>query len=156
MEEVDRLVDAGADIIALDCTARERVDGKAIETFLGEIREKYPNKILMADISTFDEGITAAKAGAHLVSTTLNGYTGYTRENMSEPNYGLLERLAKECETPVIAEGRIIYPRQAQRMLELGAWSVVVGGAITRPKEITARFVEAIDNVGAHCTRPLS
>lgn len=146
MEEVNQLVDAGTNIIALDCTSRKRADGKTIETFIGEILDKYPNQLLMADISTFDEGIAAAKAGAHLVSTTLNGYTAYTQDSSRDPNYELVEQLAKECEVPVIAEGRLLYPWQAQRMLGLGAWSVVVGGAITRPKEITARFAEVLSS----------
>jgi N-acylglucosamine-6-phosphate 2-epimerase len=144
MDEVDLLVNAGADIIALDCTARERADGRTTEEFISEILTKYPRQLLMADISTFDEGAAAAEAGVHLVGTTLNGYTEYTRDCAGEPNFELVERLVNKLDIPVVAEGRIHYPQQARRMLELGAWSVVVGGAITRPKEITARFAKSL------------
>ena len=45
----------------------------------------------------------------------------------------------------VIAEGHIHYPEQAVKALEAGAFALVVGGAITRPAEITARFTGAIN-----------
>ena len=107
------------------------------------IKEKYPDILLMADISNLEEGINAYKAGVDFVGTTLSGYTPYT-ENDPYPNYGLVENLAKSIPIPVIAEGRIHTPEQAKKMLELGAYAVVVGGAITRPLEITTRFLEGM------------
>ena len=61
------------------------------------------------------------------------------------PNYELVEKLVKALPIPVIAEGRVHYPDQAKKMLELGAHAVVVGGAITRPLEIAQRFYKAIE-----------
>lgn len=144
MEEAAQLVEAGADIVALDLTQRKRVDGKTVEQHLADLRRTFPDQLFMADISNFEEGVAAARAGADIVSTTLNGYTGYTEPIGSEPDFELVRKLVQECGVPVIAEGNIHYPWQARRMLECGAWSVVVGGAITRPKEITVRFVEAM------------
>lgn len=143
MKEIDTLVEAGADIIALDCTMRERGDGKTVNGFIKEIKEKYPDIILMADISTFEEGANAEKAGVDMVGTTLSGYTPYS-ENTDGPDFKLVERLSKELTIPVIAEGKIHEPQQAKKMLELGAHAVVVGGAITRPLEIAQRFVKAV------------
>lgn len=143
MKEIDTLVKAGADIIALDCTMRERGDGKTVNGFIKEIKEKYPDIILMADISTFEEGANAEKAGVDMVGTTLSGYTPYS-ENTDGPDFKLVERLSKELTIPVIAEGKIHEPQQAKKMLELGAHAVVVGGAITRPLEIAQRFVKAV------------
>lgn len=143
MNEIDDLVEANADIIALDCTLRERVDKKTVNEFIAEIRKKYPKIILMADISTFEEGINAEKAGVDLVGTTLSGYTDYSPLS-KEPDYELVEKLAKNLKIPVIAEGRLQEPKQAKKMLELGAYAVVVGGAITRPLEIAQRFVNAL------------
>ena len=143
MYEVVKLVEAGADIIALDCTLRKRKDGRTVEEFIKAIKEKYPRVLLMADISNLEEGINAWKAGVDMVGTTLSGYTSYTTK-LDGPDYELVENLVNSIKIPVIAEGRIHYPEQAKKMLELGATSVVVGGAITRPLEITNRFIKAI------------
>lgn len=145
MAEIDALVEAKADIVALDCTLRKRVDGRTINEFITAIKEKYPNIILMADISTFEEGINAEKAGVDLVGTTLSGYTPYSTK-IEGPDYQLVEKLVKILKIPVIAEGRIHEPKQAKKMLEIGAYAVVVGGAITRPLEITQRFIKEINS----------
>lgn len=146
MEEIDSLVEAGADIIALDCTLRERGDGKTPGEFIKEIKNKYPDQLLMADISNLEEGINAWKAGVDFVGTTLSGYTPYTK-GKEGPDYELVEKLAKTIEVPVIAEGKVHYPEQAAKMLEIGAYAVVVGGAITRPLEIAQRFMKEIANI---------
>lgn len=143
IDEVDELAKAGADIIAIDCTLRERVDGRTVEEFIKFVKGKYPNILFMADISNFEEGVNAFKAGIDMVGTTLSGYTSYT-EKTNEPDYNLVKSLVSAIDIPVIAEGRIHSPEQAVKMLELGAHAVVVGGAITRPLEITNRFIEAI------------
>ena len=144
MQEIDELVAADSDVIALDCTYMKRANGKTINEFLKEIREKYPDIALMADISTFEEGINAWKCGVDIVGTTMNGYTPHS-EKTEGPNYELVEQLVKALPIPVIAEGRVHYPDQAKKMLELGAHAVVVGGAITRPLEIAQRFYKAIE-----------
>lgn len=144
MREVDELVEAGADIVALDATLRPRFDGITINDFIHQIKEKYPHLLLMADISTFEEGVNAEKAGVDLVGTTMNGYTSYTESGDKSPNFELVRLLSETLTIPVVAEGRIHEPSQAKRMFEEGAYTVVVGGAITRPLEIATRFVQAI------------
>lgn len=144
MKEVDECVTAMADIVSIDCTDCERGDGLTPAEFLKKVKEKYPNIIIMADCATYEEGIAAYKAGADLVGSTMNGYTPQTKGCKGEPNFELVERLAKDLPCPVIAEGRVHTPEQVKKMLEIGAWAVVVGGAITRPLEIAQRFFAAI------------
>ena len=144
MREVDALAEAGADIIAVDCTDRKRGDGLSPWEYIGTIKEKYPDQILMADISDYQEGIQAWKSGIDLVSTTMSGYTDYT-PRLDEPDYELMRRLAADVDVPVIGEGKIHTPEQAVKALETGVWSIVVGGAITRPLEIATRFMSAIE-----------
>ncbi|HAP20544.1 MAG TPA: N-acetylmannosamine-6-phosphate 2-epimerase [Lachnospiraceae bacterium] len=144
MKEVDDLVAVGSDVVALDCTLRKRGDGTTINEFIAQIRQKYPDIILMADISNYEEGINAWKSGVDIVGTTMSGYTDYTSKK-DEPDYELMTRLAADIDIPVIGEGKIHYPDQAVKALQTGIWSIVVGGAITRPLEIAQRFMKAID-----------
>lgn len=149
MKEVDDLVAAGSDVVALDCTMRKRGDGRSINEFVAEIREKYPDIILMADISTYEEGINAWKCGVDILGTTMSGYTPYS-PRLDGPDYELMRRLSQDADIrkagiPVIGEGRIHDPAQAVEALRTGVWAIVVGGAITRPLEIARRFMDAID-----------
>ena len=108
------------------------------------IKEKYPDQILMADISDYQEGIQAWKSGIDLVSTTMSGYTDYT-PRLEGPDFELVRRLSEELPIPVIGEGRVHTPEEAVKMLDMGAWAVIVGGAITRPLEIAGRFMKAVN-----------
>ena len=143
MKEVDELVEAGSDVIALDCTEQKRGDGKTVSEFIREVREKYPEAVLMADISTYEEGVNAWKLGMDIVGTTMSGYTKYSPQ-IDGPDYELVRRLSETVDIPVIGEGKIHYPDQAVKVLEAGAHAIVVGGAITRPLEIANRFMNAV------------
>lgn len=132
---------AGADVVAVDGTHRPHPDGD-----LGNLFTNIHNQsdcMIMADISTLEEGLDAEAAGADMLSTTLSGYTPYSPQQ-DGPDLNLVKRLAAQSKIPVIAEGRYHTPEQARQALENGALSVVVGGAITRPWQITERYVKAI------------
>ena len=137
---------AGADVIALDCTDRPRPDGASLADLLGRIQRdlRLPT---FADVAALPEARAAAAAGAAMAGPTLAGYTDARPGSIMTdgPDFELLAQMIEQLPIPVIAEGRIHTPEQARRALDMGAWAVVVGSAITRPRSITARFVRAID-----------
>ncbi len=134
-------------IIAVDCTPRPRSGGADWRTLISRIKNEL-GTLVMADISTLDEGIAACDAGADIVATTLSGYTDYTSNLLnSGPDIALVRDLARAVECPVICEGRIQTPEQAALAIEAGAWSVVVGTAITAIDRITSRFVDKITSM---------
>lgn len=143
IQEVQELINADADIIAFDGTSRPRPDGSNLKEVIELIHSS--NKLAMADISTFEEGINCANLDADIISTTLAGYTAESEtDNDDKPNFNLLEKLVKNINKPIFLEGRVWYPEEVKKAFELGAHSVVIGSAITRPHLITKRFTEVI------------
>ena len=145
MKEVDELMTVQPDIIALDATSSTRPNGQSLDEFYKEIREKYPDQLLMADCSTVEEMIHADELGFDFIGSTLVGYTKQSNGDKIEANdFEILRTVLKQIKHPLIAEGNIDTPEKVKRVLELGAYSVVVGSAITRPQLITKKFVDAI------------
>lgn len=133
----------GADVVALDATDRPRPDNSSLLEIVRAVHAA--GALVMADVSTYDEGLAAAEAGADLVGTTLSGYTEATALLKTDgPDLDLIERLAGGIAVPVLAEGRIRTPADAAEALRRGAFSVVVGTAITHPTTLTAQFVSAL------------
>ncbi|MDZ7834699.1 MAG: N-acetylmannosamine-6-phosphate 2-epimerase [Alkalibacterium sp.] len=138
MKEVDELMDAGCDMIAIHATRQERPEGETLEDFVKAVREKYGDILMMADTSTVEEGIDAERLGFDVVSTTLVGYTRYTKgQSIFENDYAMLKEYLSSLSVPVIAEGNVDTPEKAKAALDLGVHAVVVGSAITRPQVIT-------------------
>ena len=135
MKEVDELVNAKVDVIALDATINQDVE------FIKAVMEKYPNQKFMADISTVEEGLRAEKLGFDYIGTTL---VGYTEQSKGINNFEVLDELIRQCTKPVIAEGNFDTPEKARKAMENGAYAVVVGGAITRPQLITKKFNDEV------------
>ncbi len=145
IKHAEQVAQAGSDVIAMDATRRARPDGCSTETMIAHIHKRI-GKPVLADVSTLEEGLAVAGAGADFVATTLSGYTSYS-PSQPEPDFDLLAQLVKRLTPkaiPVIAEGRIATPEQAVHAMELGAHAVVVGSAITRPQWIAAQFSAAI------------
>ena len=142
MTEIDALVAEGVDVIAIDGTKRERPDGRTLEDLMKEVRAKYPEQMFMADISCAEEAVECERLGFDIVGTTLVGYTEYTKGNdpLTE-----LAKVVAAVKIPVIGEGNLDTPAKAKKALEEGAYAVVVGGAITRPQQITKKFVTEME-----------
>lgn len=139
LKEIKEVINAGADIVATDATQRMRPK-ESLEEIIKYI--KISNRLAMADISTLEEGIKARELGFDIISTTLSGYTQNSVNNNDEPDFQLLEQLVKKLDCPVFLEGRIWEPNQVDKAFGLGAYSVVIGSAVTRPQLITKRFIE--------------
>lgn len=137
------VADAGADVVALDGTRRERPDGLSLAETIAGLRAEH-DVLVMADCGSLDDAIAAETAGADLIGTTLAGYTG-EREKTAGPDLALIAEIAAACSRPIMAEGRIHAPAHAAAALAAGATSVCVGTAITHPTTITGWFVAAVE-----------
>ncbi|WP_055669030.1 N-acetylmannosamine-6-phosphate 2-epimerase [Desnuesiella massiliensis] len=136
MKEIEELLAINVDVIALDATIDQD------EEFLKSLKRIYPNQKFMADISTVEEAVRAESLGFDYIGTTLVGYTDQSK-NLN--NFDVLEALVEKCKKPIVAEGNFDTPEKARKALDMGAYTVVVGGAITRPQLITKKFVEEIN-----------
>lgn len=141
MREVNELLATGCEVVAVDMTGRTRPNGEKIRALVDKIHEA--GKLVLADISTYEEGIEAEKLGADAVSTTLSGYTPYSPQ-LEGPDYVAAARLAADLSVPVFGEGRIHTPEDLRRMMDMGVWAAIVGSAITRPQLITKDFVRVL------------
>jgi len=143
LDDVLKLVDAGATLIAVDATPRRRPSGMSGVEFLHQVKSKISNPVV-ADISNLQEGLAAVEEGADFVATTLSGYVEETLEPPEEPDFEIIKQITAKTKTPVIAEGRIWTPEQARLAIQSGAYAVCVGTAITRPIAIVEKFATAL------------
>ncbi len=134
-----RVAEAGSDIIALDCRVA-RPFGDELPGFIARVKSEL-GTLVMADVQTVAEAEAAQQMGADLGATTFAFREGRFG---SEPDFELIQAAVDRLSIPVIAEGGFWDPEQVLKALELGVLAVVVGTAITRPHDITKRFVHAI------------
>lgn len=145
MEEIRELMEVQPEIIALDATDALRPGGVTLDDFFGQLKERYPEQLWMADCSTVAEALHADQLGFDFIGTTLVGYTEQSKGDKIEANdFEILREIIASAKHRVIAEGNINTPEKARRVIELGAFSVVVGSIITRPQIITKSFAEAL------------
>jgi N-acylglucosamine-6-phosphate 2-epimerase/N-acetylmuramic acid 6-phosphate etherase len=141
--EAAAVAQAGATIIALDATRRRRPDGTPVAQLIARIHASLGLPVL-ADLADLSDALMAEDAGADAIATTLSGYIDPAVAPPEEPDLPLVALLARRLRVPVVAEGRIRTPAQARAALECGAHAVVVGTAITNPREITRWFAQAL------------
>jgi N-acylglucosamine-6-phosphate 2-epimerase len=142
LEHVYQLMEAGADLIAVDATLRKRVDGTLGNDFVAQA--KAVGAKILADIDDLESASAAEKSGAVAVITTLSGYTNGPVPEL--PDLDLVKACSSHCAVPVIAEGRFNSPELVSQAFDAGAWSVCVGSAITDPWLSTKRFIKAINS----------
>lgn len=145
MKEIHELMEVKPEIIALDATSDLKPGGQSLEDFYKEIREAYPEQLLMADCSTVEEALHADELGFDFIGTTLVGYTEQSKGlKIEENDFEIIREIVAKAKHRVIAEGNINTPAKARRVIELGAFSVVVGSIITRPQLITKAFADEL------------
>ncbi len=148
MKEVDELMEVKPDIIAMDATISSRPEGKTLDEFFREVKEKYPEQLFMADCSTVEEMLHADELGFDFIGTTMVGYTEQSSHLRIENNdFEIIKEVLKKVKHPVIAEGNINTPEKCKRVIELGCYAVVVGSIITRPQLITKPFAQALQSL---------
>ena len=145
LEAVKAVLDAGADIVAFDCTDQTTHEGRPAWELLPIVKRELPDALIFADVSTYEEAAHAVELGADIVGPTLYGYTADTKD-ISEPDFRTFGRMCRDFKdkAAVIMEGHIYTPEDAMKVMYLGAHSVVVGSAITRPHLITKRFTDLL------------
>lgn len=144
-KEIDELIESQCEVIALDATRQTRPK-ESLQSLVYYVREKAPHIEIMADISTLDEAINADKLGFDYIGTTLHGYTSYTKGHiLYENNFQFLKDVLAHVDAKVIAEGNVVTPEMFKTVTDLGVHCTVVGGAITRPKDITKRFIDVLN-----------
>lgn len=137
------IAEAGCDIIAVDATPRPRPNGETLAELIDYIHSTL-DKPVMGDVSCVEDADLAASLGVEIIGTTLAGYTEHGRPSLGGPDLELLEMLTLRYDVPIVAEGRFHEPDHVARAFDLGAYAVVIGSAITRPQNITRRFVQAV------------
>jgi N-acylglucosamine-6-phosphate 2-epimerase len=142
LEDALSVVEAGADLVAVDATERLRPDGRSGPQFVERVTTELGRRVL-ADIDSADAGVAACAAGAAAVATTLSGYVG-GEETPLEPDVELVGTLVGLVDCPVLAEGRYARPEQVRAAFAAGAFAVVVGTAITDAIALTRGFAEAV------------
>lgn len=146
MKEVDELMEVKPEIIAMDATASLRPGAKTLDEFFGEVKEKYPHQLYMADCSTVEEALHADELGFDFIGTTMVGYTQQSAHLKIENNdFEIIREILSKVKHPVIAEGNINTPQKVKRVIDLGCFSVVVGSIITRPQLITKAFADILE-----------
>ena len=145
LEAVKAVIDAGADIVAIDCTDQITHEGRPAWELLPIVRKEFPDILIFADVSNYDEAARAVELGADIVGPTLYGYTEATKD-ITGPDFREFACMCRDFsdKAAVIMEGHIYTPEDAMKVLYLGAHSVVVGSAITRPHYITKRFTDLL------------
>ena len=148
LEAAKEVWEAGAEIIALDCTDQLTAEGRPAYELLPIVKKEIPEAMIFADVSNYAEAKRAVEMGADIVAPTLYGYTEETK-HIDQPDLREFARMCRDFKDDVymMMEGHLYTPEDAIKCLYLGAHAVVVGSAITRPHLIAKRFVDLMSGL---------
>lgn len=141
-EDATEILEAGADIIAIDCTARNRPE--PLEDIFNTVRTRFPEALILADIACLEDAKYIEALKPDFLASTLSGYTESTVDR-PRPDIELVKDLVDNFTIPVVAEGNYWLPEDVIKAFEAGAYAVTVGSAISRPHLITERFASSLD-----------
>ena len=138
------VIEAGSDILALDCTIRPDRGKEELRELLRQITEAYPDIAIMADCETLEDAIFAESTGmVDILSTTLAGI----HRPLKHPDTELIKAIKQHCSLPVNAEGAVWELADLKSVMDAGADMVCIGTAITRPHLITRRFLNYFEEL---------
>ncbi|MCH4009009.1 N-acetylmannosamine-6-phosphate 2-epimerase [Companilactobacillus sp.] len=150
IKEMRAVASTGAEVVACDVTGQKRPHDEKLADIVAQMREEFPDTLLMADTATLENVEEANELGFDIVGTTMHGYTpDTTGMNVADNDFEYLKQVLQTSNVPVIAEGKVDTPEKARRCIELGCHAVVVGGAITRPLEIASKFINTVNAIKA-------
>lgn len=147
----EAVVEAGANMVAIDATGRPRAGGETFREIVKKIHERL-NVPVMADVGTTKQGLRALEDGADFISTTMATSPPFGRPE-DGPAIGIVRDLSQITDRPIIVEGQIWTVEDVRACFEAGAYAIVIGSAITVPEFITRRFVKAIPEAAHRGTR---
>lgn len=145
MKEMRAIAATGVAVVACQVTGQKRPYDEQLSDIVTQFRQEFPDTLLMADTDTFENAQVADQLGFDMIGTTMRGYTPASEGlNIADDDFAYLKQLLEFTKTPIVVEGRIDTPTKMRRALDLGAHTVVVGSAITRPLVIATEFMKAL------------
>lgn len=145
MKKMRAIAATGVAVVACQVTGQKRPHDEQLSDIVTQFRQEFPDTLLMADTDTFENAQVADQLGFDMIGTTMRGYTPASEGlNIADDDFAYLKQLLEFTKTPIVVEGRIDTPTKMRRALDLGAHTVVVGSAITRPLVIATEFMKAL------------
>lgn len=114
---------------------------------LAVIEQSNHRARIIFEADAIETSKVAQSFGIMAVASTLFGYTAGTEDRFSpDPDLDAISELNAALSIPIIAEGRFARCEDIKAALELGAHSICIGTAITRPDIIIKSFVKEFSN----------
>ena len=138
LQSAIEVIEAKADIIAVDGRITPERDQEQLYNLLKQIHKYNSDIAIMTDCATYEEGVFAAETGfVDIISTTLS----WRYNKNTGPDLELVKRFKSNLSLPINAEGQVWELTDIEKLHQAGADMITIGTAITRPHLITERFI---------------